>query len=299
MRFSPSPCASFTPTWPPKSPAPSVSRIPSCASSSRSNSIAPPAIPTKRPNTSASSLSWSDRPPLNRPPRRLAAFLRRFRQPNPAQRGRPAAGYQARSLTGQDPCAFPYYYALRITYYASGFVMSQSNFKIDVSSRIQRLPPYLFARINKMKYEKRVAGHRHHRPGHGQPHRPHARDRRREARRGRPRPAQPPLQRQQRHRQPAPRGGQEVQAASTASSSTRRPRSSPPSARRKASATCAWRCSGPGDTAIVGRPGLSRSTSTPWPWPAPTSSACRWATTRRSSTASSRPSSACIPRPSC
>ncbi len=31
-------------------------------------------------------------------------------------------------------------------------------FKIDVSSRIQRLPPYLFGRINKMKYDKRVAG---------------------------------------------------------------------------------------------------------------------------------------------
>ena len=36
--------------------------------------------------------------------------------------------------------------------------MSQQSFKIDVSSRIQRLPPYLFGRINKMKYEKRVAG---------------------------------------------------------------------------------------------------------------------------------------------
>ncbi|HVT90371.1 MAG TPA: aminotransferase class I/II-fold pyridoxal phosphate-dependent enzyme [Tepidisphaeraceae bacterium] len=31
-------------------------------------------------------------------------------------------------------------------------------FKIDVSGRISRLPPYLFARINKMKYDKRVAG---------------------------------------------------------------------------------------------------------------------------------------------
>ena len=31
-------------------------------------------------------------------------------------------------------------------------------FSIDVSSRISRLPPYLFARINKLKYEKRVAG---------------------------------------------------------------------------------------------------------------------------------------------
>src|SRR5256885_11166471 len=36
--------------------------------------------------------------------------------------------------------------------------MSSQPFKIDVSPRIQRLPPYLFARINKMKYEKRVAG---------------------------------------------------------------------------------------------------------------------------------------------
>jgi alanine-synthesizing transaminase len=37
--------------------------------------------------------------------------------------------------------------------------MSHSTpFKIDVSSRILRLPPYLFGRINKMKYEKRVAG---------------------------------------------------------------------------------------------------------------------------------------------
>jgi alanine-synthesizing transaminase len=36
--------------------------------------------------------------------------------------------------------------------------MSDSKFKIEVSSRISRLPPYLFARINKMKYDKRVAG---------------------------------------------------------------------------------------------------------------------------------------------
>ena len=36
--------------------------------------------------------------------------------------------------------------------------MSDPNFKIETSQRIQRLPPYLFGRINKMKYEKRVAG---------------------------------------------------------------------------------------------------------------------------------------------
>jgi alanine-synthesizing transaminase len=36
--------------------------------------------------------------------------------------------------------------------------MSDQPFKIDVSQRISRLPPYLFGRINKMKYEKRVQG---------------------------------------------------------------------------------------------------------------------------------------------
>jgi alanine-synthesizing transaminase len=36
--------------------------------------------------------------------------------------------------------------------------MSNTNFKIETSSRISRLPPYLFARINKMKYDKRVKG---------------------------------------------------------------------------------------------------------------------------------------------
>src|SRR5688500_13143989 len=35
---------------------------------------------------------------------------------------------------------------------------SKSSFSIETSNRIQRLPPYLFGRINKMKYEKRVAG---------------------------------------------------------------------------------------------------------------------------------------------
>jgi alanine-synthesizing transaminase len=36
--------------------------------------------------------------------------------------------------------------------------MDQQPFKIEISSRISRLPPYLFGRINKMKHEKRVAG---------------------------------------------------------------------------------------------------------------------------------------------
>ena len=34
--------------------------------------------------------------------------------------------------------------------------MDTQPFKIEVAQRIERLPPYLFARINKMKYEKRV-----------------------------------------------------------------------------------------------------------------------------------------------
>ena len=36
--------------------------------------------------------------------------------------------------------------------------MSDQPFKIDVSARLERLPPYLFSRINKAKYELRVAG---------------------------------------------------------------------------------------------------------------------------------------------
>jgi alanine-synthesizing transaminase len=36
--------------------------------------------------------------------------------------------------------------------------MTSSPFNIEVSTRIARLPPYLFGRINKMKYDKRVAG---------------------------------------------------------------------------------------------------------------------------------------------
>jgi len=36
--------------------------------------------------------------------------------------------------------------------------MTPPEFKIETSARISRLPPYLFARINKMKYDKRVAG---------------------------------------------------------------------------------------------------------------------------------------------
>ena len=35
---------------------------------------------------------------------------------------------------------------------------SDNPFSIPVAERLRRLPPYLFAKINKVKYEKRVAG---------------------------------------------------------------------------------------------------------------------------------------------
>ena len=35
---------------------------------------------------------------------------------------------------------------------------SDDEFSIPVSDRVKRLPPYLFGKINKLKYEKRVAG---------------------------------------------------------------------------------------------------------------------------------------------
>ena len=35
---------------------------------------------------------------------------------------------------------------------------SDDGFTIPVSERVKRLPPYLFGKINKLKYEKRVAG---------------------------------------------------------------------------------------------------------------------------------------------
>ena len=85
--------------------------------------------------------------------------------------------------------------------------MSDKPFVIEPSARIARLPPYLFGRINKMKYEKRVAGIDIIDLGMGNPTDPTPEMRRRQTRRGGPRSAQPPLQRQQRHRRPAPGGG--------------------------------------------------------------------------------------------
>ena len=95
---------------------------------------------------------------------------------------------------------------------------------------------------------------RRHRPRHGQPHRRARPAGDREALRGGPRRAQPPLLRQQRPAQPAPRGRPALRPACTASSSTPTRKSSPASARRKSSATCAWPCSGRATPPIVPAP---------------------------------------------
>ncbi|MCP3692535.1 MAG: aminotransferase, partial [Planctomycetaceae bacterium] len=36
---------------------------------------------------------------------------------------------------------------------------SSSDYQIQVASRVSRLPPYMFGRINALLYEKRRAGH--------------------------------------------------------------------------------------------------------------------------------------------
>jgi hypothetical protein len=83
-------------------------------------------------------------------------------------------------------------------------------FKIDVSPA--SAPAAVPVRAHQQDEVREARGRRrHHRPGHGQPDRPDARVRRRQARRGGEGSAQPPLQREQRHRRPAQGGRQEVQ----------------------------------------------------------------------------------------
>ena len=128
---------------------------------------------------------------------------------------------------------------------------------LEVAPRMRALPPYLFGKINELKYRKRRAGDRRHRPGHGQPHRPARAVGHRQALRGGPR-------RRGTTATASPRACTTSAARSPARYENRygvsaRPRHRGPgrrSARRRASATCAWPCSGPGDTAIVPAPSL-------------------------------------------
>src|SRR5678815_1767469 len=59
-------------------------------------------------------------------------------------------------MSNDQSSRFPTNYVFELE--LSNLMSQHKSFKIDVSTRISRLPPYLFGRINKMKYEKRVAG---------------------------------------------------------------------------------------------------------------------------------------------
>ena len=83
-------------------------------------------------------------------------------------------------------------------------------FRIQLAERINRLPPYLLARINALLYHKRQAGQDVIDLGMGNPTDPpedFVIEKLAEAARD---PRQPRLQQVERHRQPAPRGGRQV-----------------------------------------------------------------------------------------
>ena len=117
-------------------------------------------------------------------------------------------------------------------------------FTIPVADRVKRLPPYLFGKINKLKYEKRVAGIDVIDLGMGNPTDapdPLIIDKLAEALAG---SAQPPLLGRQRHRQPAQEVAVRYYKQVRRPARPRRRSHRLPSARRKASATCAWPCWG-------------------------------------------------------
>ena len=90
---------------------------------------------------------------------------------------------------------------------------SIERYDLEVAPRVRNLPPYLFGRINELKYRKRQDGDRRDRPGDGKSHRPARGVGGRQALRGGARLAEPPLQRRHRHLQPAPGGRPAVPVA--------------------------------------------------------------------------------------
>ena len=66
-------------------------------------------------------------------------------------------------------------------------------FSIEVAERVKRLPPYLFARINKLMYQKRRSGEDVIDLGMGNPSDPPAGSGHRKTGRSRPRPEKPRL----------------------------------------------------------------------------------------------------------
>ena len=94
---------------------------------------------------------------------------------------------------------------------------SIERYDLEVAPRVRGLPPYLFGKINELKYRKRRAGIDVIDLGMGNPDRPARRLGHRQALRGRPRPAEPPLQRRHRRPQPPPRGRRSATSRGSAS----------------------------------------------------------------------------------
>ena len=90
---------------------------------------------------------------------------------------------------------------------------SIEHYDLEVAPRVRNLPPYLFGRINELKYRKRRDGIDVIDLGMGNPTDPPEEWVDRQALRGGPRLAEPPLQRGHRHLQPAPRSRQPLRIA--------------------------------------------------------------------------------------
>ena len=144
--------------------------------------------------------------------------------------------------------------------------------QLEVASRVRALPPYLFGKINELKYRKRRAGIDVIDLGMGNPTDPPEPLGHRQALRGGARPEEPPLQRRHGRLQPPPRGRRCATRTGSASSSTPSTRSSPTIGSKEGFSHMCLALLGPGRHRHRPRADASRSTSTPSPWPRPTSS---------------------------
>ncbi len=177
----------------------------------------------------------------------------------------------------------------------------QTPFQISVADRVKRLPPYLFGKINDLKYRKRRAGVDVIDLGMGNPTDtpdPQVIDKLCEA-----------VRDERNHRYSVSNGlfnlRREVALQRLprlhgvqASSASPTPKCWPASAPRKSSATCAWPCSVPA-TRQSCRRRRSPSTSTPSPWPPATSSASTAPGPTASCPTSPTSRSIFIPNPRC
>src|SRR4051812_24567624 len=71
----------------------------------------------------------------------------------------PRAAPRGQTPTGRCPWAWMMHSSLdTLVQMQSEPNTEQSPFRIDVADRVKRLPPYLFGKINSLKYQKRRAG---------------------------------------------------------------------------------------------------------------------------------------------